>query len=670
MATSIVTLSGGITFDGKNLIVPNGTTKLDLSTFKDGDGAVYAKGSTTETVAAGSSFAKKKIAAIDATAVTNAILITGTLDKAASVSLGSGGGTIESNSTGADKLFGTSSGKDTFILTGTKAGGSDVIGSSSSNGYDKGDKVILSGANTASLTFADNLSKQNLVVTTGDKAKYTIFRPNNTPVSIQGSNGTIVYGVDGENTELDSSGKTLTIKKGSSGATYAASTLAAGAKNIGVSSDVAVKLNIVGNGQANNITIGSAGGTLNGGVNGAKATNDNLYGASTGSAVVFQVDALGGNDNVYGYKNGDTLYINDGSNATIDFSSSNKNFKDGGIGKDIVIPYGDGNKSKLTVKSTNETYLTINRGGTVMHYGVDLAGTGLSVDSKKSSLVIGASAAASTYAIEGWDNGTSKDALRQFAPKLNTIDASTATKKITLQGMASVSSILKGGTSATTMQGGTAADQYYGGTGSDTFLFDVGSGKEDSIGKDVIDSYGAKDVIMLKGLNTSVKSALALSSSGVLTFSTNTAKTKLNTVTVKNFKSTTTAAPVVVVDDEGNILAVGSNAGAPTPNGLENTKTGLVTSSTFDGKYATDAYVVGSTIKSDGSAGNPNTALGLTGTGATISAATYGGAVKAINATVVGSTLKEMLIEGNANVKNTIYTPARNSGSVRLGGVT
>ena len=650
MAATTVTLEGGLLFSGKALTVPSGasTSSINIASLSGGS---ITNSKTNSIEAAGSAFANTKISVIDVKK--NGVNIVGG-GKALTVSLAGGNNTV-TGSTAADKIYGNS-GADTFVLTGTKTGGNDQI-----FGYGNGnDRISLASGATSLLSFADNVQKGSVVITTGDGAKYTVTKKNaSTPVTISGTDGTLVYGVNGGTTKFnDNAGKSLAIS-GTSG-TFDVSTIAAGVKNITAANGKNNPINIVGNSQNNAITIGAGGGTLYGGYkktikNNAlttAATTDQLVGTKTGDPVTFVIDSLSGNDQIINYKDGDTISIAAGT-GTLDFSSASV-IKDGGYNKDVSITYSG--KNKITIKQNTADKITFNVNGTTEYYGVDLP-EGVSLDAKRTAISVGSSAQSTTLGIEGWNNGTSDNALKQMAPKLNTIDVTAANKnaEFVLEGQASVTSILKGGPGKTTMIGGTAADQFYGGTGSDVFVVDISS----TTGKDVINSVGGGDLIMVKGVTSD--NTIALSSKGVLTYYSDPKSTeyKNNSLTVKTIKNNNTSNPVVVIDEHSEILAVNSNSGVVTPKGLNATlKAGLTTDGTFDGTYNTGAYVKGGSVDlSTGKPDNPNEALSLSGTAATIDAADYGGAVKGIVATLVGSGLEYLSLTGNASVKNTIYVP-------------
>lgn len=695
--TTTYTIGNGLSYDGKKTVtVPKGTTALNVATLA---GQTYedAKGKTV-TIKAGA------ITEINASSVSTPITIAGSTnnddkaDKAVSVTLGGGktaGGLVTGGGKG-DKFFG-GKGNDTFGLGAGDQVGAATKGIDTNLLYGSGDVITINAA-FEGLSFTDAPAKKTVTITDASKKKYTIYKQSvDTPLTIYTHDDTVAgnltkhtYGTDGSTSFLDSKGKEVTIKSGSG--TVDVSTIAAGVKIIDATA-LTDAVNLIGNGQADNISIGSGGGTLYGGYNydpakkTTKATADNLYGTTTPSgAVVFYADANAGADNIYNYKNGDTIKLVTGGKSSLNFAD-NKVLKDGGSGKDVVITYNGNNK--VTVKNHGDEpiklqYVSLTSAGAeavigTQTYGVDfstVAGTDggtAGLNAKRTAITLGG-AARGTVGIQGWKNeeytGDATDtALSLVAPKLNEIDASAATGtnvSLALNAHPTVASVLRGAAGGnTTMYGGTGNDQFYGGDGHDVLVFDVSTltgGKYTAIGKDVVNSIEAGDLIMLKGYNDSIHNDVQVSDKGVITFTDDKTDQKTNSITVKTFKPgrNATEQPVVVIDDTGKILAVNSFSGAPAPIGATlSSKSGLVTGSTFNGKYKTDAYVVGATVNiANGKVSSDvNDQLTLTGRAATIDAAAYGGALKAIDARSVASTLTSLYIKGNETAKNTIYAP-------------
>ena len=650
-ASSIVTLLGsdsqpnGLLYDGKKTLTITkdyGSNVVTLSGSWNGLKDT-GKGSNSTINVAGS---KLGIVSVSAD-VTNAVSIVGG-SAALMAYLNSKGGTLVGGN-GSDKFYGNS-GKDVFVV-----GKGDVIGDgkTADYGYGAGDKIVFADASVSTLGFTDNYGKNSVVITNG-KDKVTVYKSNaTTPLTIEGGKDgqTLVYGVDGTKTSVTNNNKTLTINSDKSiknGDVFDASTIAAGLKIIDGTAITNKAIFLVGNEQADNISIGAGGGTISGGSK--KASNDNLYG-TTGGNVTFLIGANGGNDNIFGYKEGDTIKIADSSVSTLNFATA---LKDGGAGKDISVTYKSG--SKLVIKSNTANRIVFDINGKYQAYGPSLS-AGLSVDTKtKTSLIVGADFKGDSVAIDGWTNGLSgsnavvdNNALKTFAPKLNTINASSATTKVALHAQATVGTILQSGAEGSTMIGGTGADQYTGGTGEDVYVVDVSK----SVNKDVINTYGAGDIIVLTGLST--VNSVSLDSKGVVYFKDDKTDQKNNNITIKNFKTTTLDAPVVVVDGDTNeVLAVRASAGIPGPAGLDVTnKGGLVTNENFEGTYD-GVPVKGATLLENGSY---NTEAFDNAEVKVLDANDYGGAVKAINASVVSGNIGDLEIIGNANVKNTIYLP-------------
>lgn len=649
---SQATLTGSQTiYDGKKtLTIGQGTSNIDVSALSASDFTTTVKSGKeiVEQTAESKQVDPAKFTVVSVGGGNNgAVRMTGGT-KASTLILGKGGGALTGGSTGADKLYG-STGNDTFTFA--VGGGNDQIGDAKTTAYNynKGDKIVIEGSVSPSdLSFTDNAKKKNVVINIG-KQKLTVNKTGvDVPIEIQTSGGSITYGTDGTTSTFDEK-KNLTIKSGSG--TVSAAELAASAKNINATA-VTSRIFLVGNGQTNNISLGAAGGTISGGYNAekGKATNDNLYAAANHTQpVTFYIGANAGTDNIYNYKEGDVIYIADGT-TDIDFTDK-KAFKDGGTGKDIKIKTSGG--STVNIKANTANKVTFNIGGTVKTYGVDLPDN-VSLDSKRSSMVIGANALSTTYSIEN-------DALKTFAPKLTTIDASAAKNNVTLKGFDDAASVFKGGTKSTTYIGGSKNDQYNGGSGVDIFRFDASS--LEAIGKDVINDYGAGDIIMLNGISAANASLVAVDNKGAVTLfeDTKSSTAKNNSITVKNFKKLTNGY-VVVTDGSGKVLAVNSKEGPALPTGVTYKSSKLSTSNAYTGKFTNNDYVVGGYVNLD--TGKPQDSASIfDGINATINAADYGGNVKEINASVVGAGVQTLLIKGNAAANNAIYAPVRNSGS-------
>ena len=413
-----------------------------------------------------------------------------------------------------------------------------------------------------------------------------------------------------------------------------------------------------------------------------KATADTIYRGKTATNVIYDIDTIAGNDVIVGYKDGDIIQITtaDSSQTSLDFSNT-KVIKDGGTGKDLSITYNGTNK--ITLKQNTETRVELSINGNPQVYGTNLP-SGVTFNSNRTALTVAEKNVTETVlGIEGWTSegyeGGSGSAMQELAPKLNTIDASKAKIAMKLTGMAEKSSVLKGGTVATTMIGGTAADQFTGGTGNDVFVFKLDS-LGGGIGKDVINNYNSgtgktpkQDIIVLDlaavdGNETLRTDAfnVEISSKGVVTFldtsdKANATSNKNNMITIKDFSKSSTVSPVIVADTNGKVLAVNSKDGVPAPTGMSyNTRTGITTTRYYNGSYGSKTYHKDAKINL--ATGEIVNAADGSATYAAIDAADYGGAVKAINASVVSDQIKRLTITGNAATKNTIYTPVIKAG--------
>ena len=320
----------------------------------------------------------------------------------------------------ADKLYGNV-GADTFYYR--MGDGADVIGNTKTGNeqtlFDKNDTLVLgnSKADTlldlSSLTFTDK--KNVLTITFSDNSKLTVNKTNaTTPVNIHlasshfgwegysaetkaadgdynGDGYDFVYGIDEKKFKSTTSAENLqkgTLNITGAGtyvndnnatvASYKTSYMTAegktesldvavvdaryvnsGLKNIGVDASSNTAVSLVGGVSALNVTMGSAGGTVEGGYQTkdgkfSKAFNDKFY--ANGSATLgttFVLDKTsGGKDNIYDYdaSRGDVLYFSSGKPSYVKYSK--KSLTIGYDAKTVfVLNYTD--KSKTFEDTTN-----------------------------------------------------------------------------------------------------------------------------------------------------------------------------------------------------------------------------------------------------------------------------------------------------------------------------
>ena len=431
MATSTTyTIGKGLEYDGKKTVtVPRSYAEstIDASKFA---GLTYeiTSGKTTKDVTIKSG-AITDINASDVRTPMTIIGGTGTAkddkdDKAVNVTLGSSrnAGGLVTGGGKSDKFYG-GAGSDTFGLGAGDQVGAATKGIDTDLLYGSNDVITIDAA-FSGLSFTDAPAKQMVTITDANKKKYTIYKQSvDTQLHIQtidktaDGKGTVTgdhyYGTDGSTSMLDAKGTTVSLLSGLSSNVELA-TIAAGAKIVDAT-QITSQVTITGNGQANNISIGSGGGMLYGGYDTAKnkATSDNLYGTTTPSgAVVFYADANAGADNIYNYKNGDTIKLVTGGKSSLNFAD-NKVLKDGGSGKDVVITYNGNNK--VTVKNHGDEpiklqYVSLTSAGAeavigTQTYGVDFStvgGTGTAgLNAKRTAITLGG-AATGTVGIQGW----------------------------------------------------------------------------------------------------------------------------------------------------------------------------------------------------------------------------------------------------------------------------
>lgn len=238
--------------------------------------------------------------------------------------------------TAADKLYGGSgadvfvynplSGKDTFFnyqtLSEEDESADEVVGAN--------DVIQIQLGEGQSMSFVDKNGGLTVTIndpTNADVAKNSVLTIDAKSASASGgfilTDGTneTVYGVMPDEVGYGlKSGKadttTLTVGGGASGDVNV-NLISSNVKNISAANEGAIY--ITGNGNANAITIGSGGGTIDGGF-GAKATADKIFGTSSG-AVTYVFDAVNGGKDTFGdakltqynYKKGDAIVLTNGT---------------------------------------------------------------------------------------------------------------------------------------------------------------------------------------------------------------------------------------------------------------------------------------------------------------------------------------------------------------------
>lgn len=238
--------------------------------------------------------------------------------------------------TGADKIYGgtgadvfvyaPNAGKDTFYnyqtINEDAESEEEVVGAN--------DVIQVSLGEGQSMSFVDKNGGLTITISdpnNADVAKNSVLTIDGKSASAAGgfilTDGTneTVYGVLPDEVGYGlKSGKTdsstLTLGGGASGDVNV-NLISSNVKNISAANEGAVY--ITGNGNANAITIGSGGGTIDGGF-GAKATADKIFGTSSG-AVTYVFDGVNGGKDTFGdakltqynYKKGDSIVL---TNAT------------------------------------------------------------------------------------------------------------------------------------------------------------------------------------------------------------------------------------------------------------------------------------------------------------------------------------------------------------------
>lgn len=407
-----------------------------------------------------------------------------------------GGGTVDGGSgakaTG-DKLYGNV-GADTFIYKLTSVGGgTDVIGGDkkfAAGNYDTQDVVHIIDSTTA-------LSRSDLVIT--DKAdvvtvKFNSDKKSQLTINKASSDTAVKFILEGKDSAMSQfthgeiptgvgyglkGGKidytTLTVGGAASNSTINTSEIHSQIKNIDMLEQTTGAVYVVGNDAANAITLGAAGGTVDGG-----AGNDKIFGNTTASGGITYMYTVGeGNDEINGYNGSKDSIVINGYSTAIDTSNS-KMFKDSGKDITITLPNATTNKSgKLTIKNTNGQLTILGRDtdNNVIHlldYGKNLPDSvNMGFNSNKTIMTIGGGAQL------GSEN-TFK--LNDYGINLKELDASAySTTSLHLIGSNTKASIIHAGAKGSTLEGAhSGADKLYGNDGIDSFVYNVtGNGKDE-----------------------------------------------------------------------------------------------------------------------------------------------------------------------------------------------
>ena len=422
-----------------------------------------------------------------------------------------GGSTIDAG-TGAkstgDKIYGNE-GSDVFIykIIPDVGGGTDVIGGDTKNtvgNYGSEDRIIITsgtGLTAADITIKDAKNVTTLTFNGNKKDKLTINKQSSdTAISIFlaedgattfGSTPTFVYGEMPEGVSYGKKGNNLdytalSVGSAAAGTTINSSNINSQIKNFNLSSATNA-VYVLGNSTNNAITLGAAGGTVDGGEG-----NDKIYGSSAATVGSTFVYTLGeGKDEIYGYNgNQDTIIIK-GYDSPIDISAKSV-FKDNG--KDISLTLTSGTtKGTLVIKSPSGKLTIVDENKqTLLSYGKNLPDPEhMSFNSSKTLLTIDSGASLAVGTVIN---------LKDYGVTLKDLDASAySTTGLHLIASDGKASILRAGDAASTLQGGTGADKLYGGGEADSFVYEVGSGKDE-----IYNFNGnQKDEILLVGYSDS-----------------------------------------------------------------------------------------------------------------------------------------------------------------------
>ncbi|MBR1580841.1 MAG: hypothetical protein IJ668_10190 [Selenomonadaceae bacterium] len=483
----------------------------------------------------------------------------------------------------ADKLYG-GGGSDAFVYA--VSGGKDAIYNYSSGNDTTADAVlggddviVLQGYNAATqtLSFVDKSGGIVLTIAQSDQAsvaKNSVLTVDGKTASAGGgfkfvdetgaeiltygqfASGVFGYGMKG--TKQDTA--TITVNGAASyDNVIDANKLSSTAKNISVVDSTeegaeAQAFHIIGNGaNANSITIGAGGGTLDGGI-GTKATADKLFGTSTGGEVTFVFDGvMGGKDVIgdakltqYNYKAGDKIVV---TNGTVVESGDNANIANSN--GDVVITIDKNNT--LTIKNgvgkPINIYAVDDDGNIedtpyIENWG-DTLQTGLTYDAKLSK--VSADDAAITaqdptasrtvevtvgsIEIDGVTYPTKIDSVvsvyetvtiggedASYATSVKEIDLSASSAPVLIdtseEDHAGVTTIKMGKDGGTVTGNDAVTQTFSAGAGADTFIVSTEKLKIEKYKGDTINDFGLGDVLKIDGYSVDDETAITVTEKG------------------------------------------------------------------------------------------------------------------------------------------------------------
>ncbi|MBQ9479655.1 MAG: hypothetical protein IJU71_08885, partial [Selenomonadaceae bacterium] len=367
---------------------------------------------------------------------------------------GPGGGTLDGNGSGSNKLYG-SDGVDVFRITPGKS--DDTIYNFDASDLDNPDVIIVDGVDSLNRDAIQLLDNGYVQVSIGG-GMLTLINSKG-PVSVLNEEGAELTSFDTTGITLSSDNRTLNVSDAYPNSVLTADNFSSLVATIEAANRTE-PISIVGNSNSNVIKAGSGGSTLNGG-----GYIDHLYGGN--GADLFQYQFGDSNDVIYNFNSTsegaiDAIQIL-GYSGTI----TRNNFRDSANGNTII-------------QIGTNTLTLVDPVGAITVFGEDIDEENPFVYS--SSLPSGVTYNFNKTKLNVSQNADLDDEQRtfyveNFSNNLKTIDASKYPDAVTLIGDSKANE-LYAGSGGSSMDGGAAVDKLYGGEGADTFVWQIGEGND------------------------------------------------------------------------------------------------------------------------------------------------------------------------------------------------